>query len=232
MSLSYTFIFFELIIVPLSEITPEENYLLMFFSGTSLIFLYFTTNVNAPNTVDLAGEHLLNKNGSASICPACKLKMEPRNFHCKICMECIPKYDHHSYWLNCCIGGKNFHCYLAGIFFGVFALAFASLLILTTICTPEYVFGILVPEDCTDVCSNIETCTCLVCGIYCMELSAVLLFKVLHHAYLISRGFSMFEWSEQLNHKIGKSSPHFAAESTDEAIEKFTLKFIEITKNN
>ncbi|KAK6641868.1 hypothetical protein RUM44_013586 [Polyplax serrata] len=156
MSLSYTFIFFELIIVPLSEITPEENYLLMFFSGTSLIFLYFTTNVNAPNTGDLAGEHLLNKNGSASICPACKLKMEPRNFHCKICMECIPKYDHHSYWLNCCIGGKNFHCYLAGIFFGVFALAFASLLILTTICTPEYVFGILVPEDCTDVCSNIE----------------------------------------------------------------------------
>lgn len=162
LSMSYTIIVFEFVIVPLAEISPNENYFLILFTVLTLFFLYLTTISSSISSSsdkeenNAYGESLLNGNSSISICPACRIKMDPRNYHCNICQECIPKYDHHSYWLNCCIGDSNFHYYVAGVFFGVFALAYASLLILTTICSPDFFWGILLPEDCTDVCSNIE----------------------------------------------------------------------------
>mgnify|MGYP002715743629 CR=1 FL=1 len=158
-SITYIIIVFEFTIVPLAEILPEENFFLVLFTVLSLFFLNLTV-INKSKSVKGDDVEKLNVysngNGVGSMCQTCKIKLEFKNYHCGICKECIFNYNHHCYWLNCCIGESNYHYYFAGIFFGVFAMSYASLLILTTICSPDYYFGILLPENCTDVCGAIE----------------------------------------------------------------------------
>jgi hypothetical protein len=49
--------------------------------------------------------------GCGAMCLKCKLP----SFHCEICDICVPKYSHHSRWLNNCIGTCNRAAYLTGL---------------------------------------------------------------------------------------------------------------------
>lgn len=98
---------------------------------------------------------------SNNICPKCRRYIPPRAFHCKLCQQCVAKRDHHSIWLDCCIGESNHKLFLAGCLLAVFALLFGANLSMTSICHPFIVFRIfsitvLLPDDCSDVFGQYE----------------------------------------------------------------------------
>lgn len=158
-SITYSFILFQSIIVPLAEIQVIENFFLIIFTIISLYFFYLTKTYlsNNNNAVEYQnGELVGNGVANESICPVCRIKVYPRNYHCHICQNCIPTYDYHCFWLNCCIGGANHSFFMVGLLFGALSLGYASLLILTTICQPVFKFGVLLPDDCTEISGNTE----------------------------------------------------------------------------
>ncbi|KAL0266346.1 UNVERIFIED_CONTAM: hypothetical protein PYX00_008917 [Menopon gallinae] len=141
-SITYVIIVFQNIVVPLSEIESKENFVLVLLTR------------NVSDQINRHGNTFSN-GVVTETCPVCRVKVTPRSYHCRVCQICVAKYDYHCYWLNCCIGESNQHFFVVGIMFSVLALGYASLLILTTICQPDFVFGILLPKDCTDVSATL-----------------------------------------------------------------------------
>ncbi len=45
--------------------------------------------------------------GFYGYCNDCKVPIQHRTRHCKICKTCIDGYDHHCIWIGKCIGKKN-----------------------------------------------------------------------------------------------------------------------------
>lgn len=45
-------------------------------------------------------------------CSTCKIDVSQTTIHCTVCGTCVYGFDHHSYWLNTCIGFKHFRTYI------------------------------------------------------------------------------------------------------------------------
>ncbi|MBZ3889035.1 putative palmitoyltransferase ZDHHC19 [Sciurus carolinensis] len=45
-------------------------------------------------------------------CHQCNFHRPPRTLHCKTCNICVEEFDHHSRWVNNCIGHRNFRLFL------------------------------------------------------------------------------------------------------------------------
>uniref|UniRef100_A0A672Y3L7 Palmitoyltransferase n=1 Tax=Sphaeramia orbicularis TaxID=375764 RepID=A0A672Y3L7_9TELE len=45
-------------------------------------------------------------------CTSCMIKKPMRTYHCFSCDACVAKYDHHSVWINGCIGARNHHFFI------------------------------------------------------------------------------------------------------------------------
>ncbi|MBZ3887984.1 putative palmitoyltransferase ZDHHC19 [Sciurus carolinensis] len=45
-------------------------------------------------------------------CHQCNFHRPPRTLHCAICNICVEEFDHHSRWVNNCIGHRNFRLFL------------------------------------------------------------------------------------------------------------------------
>lgn len=96
----------------------------------------------------------------------------PNSKHCIICEKCVDGFDHHCYWVNNCIGKKNFFIFL--IFIVLVALnLIVSITISTLVLTTEYnhvydneVFPPTLPLDelYTDTIKNVLSIIVLVVG--------------------------------------------------------------------
>lgn len=181
-SIVYLLILFEST-VPLLEILPEENLILIVLICGSLFCLYkakeratlnhvvqsITDEDNLPDITEEQTSLLINEDGDSeeselsppNICSKCRKYVPARTFHCKICQACIVKRDHHNIWLDCCIGEMNHRYFYFGSIIGCCALVLGSNLSLTSICHPFLIadfFGIYVffPDDCSDVYDQFE----------------------------------------------------------------------------
>lgn len=158
--ISYCLIIFEVVAIPELKIKAVENVFLILFTIFSLFFLCLVSNTKTKCFDVSEFESGINKvlldSSTNSICSTCQIKVKPKTYHCHICQSCIFNFNHHSYWLNCCITDAKIHYFIAGIFFGILALSFCSHLILTSVCYPSSKFGMLFPNNCSNVCYSIE----------------------------------------------------------------------------
>jgi hypothetical protein len=61
-----------------------------------------------------------------SLCPDCKIHMEPGMKHCKLCVKCVGGFDHHCLYLNTCVAKDNYKSFCCTLSF-VIALAVVQL---------------------------------------------------------------------------------------------------------
>ena len=66
------------------------------------------------------------------ICPICLIRKEYETKHCFICNSCIKEFDHHCYWINKCVGSKNY-CYFF-VFLNVITIYVGLVCALNIIC--------------------------------------------------------------------------------------------------
>ncbi|KAM3142319.1 hypothetical protein pb186bvf_005476 [Paramecium bursaria] len=52
-------------------------------------------------------EQLQQQIPEKNYCEECRIYQTFRTKHCKQCMRCIPKYDHHCFWIGTCVGELN-----------------------------------------------------------------------------------------------------------------------------
>ncbi|XP_046387549.1 palmitoyltransferase ZDHHC23-B-like isoform X2 [Ischnura elegans] len=135
-------------------------------------------------------------------CSICRRIVPPRTYHCKACQTCILKMDHHSVWINCCIGKRNHAFFLMAIIFLVSALVYGSNLTLTTVCQPFLFMNvILLPEDCSDVYHEFDIAVCFVAAVYCLLTAILLTTMLIRQCWLISMGITSREW--RIHRKMG-----------------------------
>ncbi|XP_011199969.2 palmitoyltransferase ZDHHC23-B isoform X1 [Bactrocera dorsalis] len=138
-----------------------------------------------------------------NLCATCRKSVPARTAHCPVCRACIKRLDHHSYWLNCCIGESNHRYYIVGMIFGALALIVGADLTLTAVCHPflaANVAGvqILLPDDCTEIFEMYELSVAFVIAIYALIISQYILVMLVQQGYMISRGITVQEWKSGL----------------------------------
>lgn len=218
-SVFYLIILFEFT-VPMMELLPEENFFLVLLASITMFSFYRVktrANLNhVPVSVvsedelpDIAEEQtsLLIDNSESdegdhhhpNVCQTCHKYVQPRTFHCSICQACVERHDHHSYWLDCCIGDKNHLYYFVGLLTAFCALLFGANLAVTAVCHPVLLFKIagipiLVPDDCSDVFDDYETSLAFIMSIYAFIMSFFVFIALIMQSYLISKGITLSEW--------------------------------------
>nr|CAD7439911.1 unnamed protein product [Timema bartmani] len=191
---------FEVNVVPLMEILPEENFVLIVFVVAALACAYKVRSRaplnHVPHTdpVDATG---MVGNGKATeeVCSVCRKRVPPRTFHCRICQACVTKRDHHCVWFDCCVGEHNHLLFVLSLLLSVLALVYGAILTLTTVCHPVFFMDvILLPDDCSDVYHDFQIALCFVSAVYCLVLATLLLGLLCNQCMLISLGETGQEW--------------------------------------
>lgn len=99
MSVVSIVLIFEVLVIAMLEILPEENIWLglSFFVFLGLVHV---TRSRAPKLKQaVAGD--VEENGAAvgeDFCVVCRKKMQERTHHCHICQVCVPEKDFHFFW--------------------------------------------------------------------------------------------------------------------------------------
>lgn len=92
-------------------ITLEKYFFRLFFypAGFVVILALYLLSILDPGIVHKAATPL-----STNKCESCGVEKLPEKdvVHCKLCEQCVEAFDHHSYFLNKCIGGGNRIAYM------------------------------------------------------------------------------------------------------------------------
>ncbi|KAH8246620.1 hypothetical protein KR038_005810 [Drosophila bunnanda] len=148
--------------------------------------------------------------GQPNICESCRKVTPRRAYHCPICGTCVKRRDHHSYWLNCCIGERNYVWYICGLVLSEIALLLGANLTLTSICHPFMVvrplgYPVLLPDDCSEVFESFELGISFVVACYALLVSGYIAFILARQAYLWWKGSTLHEYKRS-THAAGRGN--------------------------
>ncbi|KAH8298192.1 hypothetical protein KR018_010573, partial [Drosophila ironensis] len=150
--------------------------------------------------VDLeGGERTGLMHGQPNICEICR-KVTPRKaFHCAMCGTCVKRRDHHSFWLNCCIGERNYVWYIMGLALAEIALLLGANLTLTTACHPFlaarfFGYPLLFPDDCSEVFDSFDIGIIFVAACYALLIAGYIAFVLIRQGYLLRSGTTLHEY--------------------------------------
>ncbi|XP_008558429.1 palmitoyltransferase ZDHHC23-B [Microplitis demolitor] len=189
---------FEMCVVPLLEILPEEN--LIFVAGVvGGIACGHKTRINADclaqdGAVAAVAQELELEEGTSGtedddFCVTCRKKTPPRAYHCRICQTCVLGREYHCKWLDCCIGANNLKWYLGCLISSTVAFIYGSNLTMTSVCHPFILIGtILLPDDCSDVYHQLDLALCFVSAVYSLIVGIIVFGYLVYHLWLLYLG--------------------------------------------
>ena len=130
-------------------------------------------------------------------CTTCNIYRPPRSSHCKICDNCVDRFDHHCPWVGNCIGRRNYYWFL--LF--TFSSAAFAVYILAACCRALYLQGL----DEADADANLPLLQLLVLGaqadthslsvaIFCLLSMLFTVTLSSFHVYLVSKGLTTNEY--------------------------------------
>jgi len=191
---------FELEVVPYLEILFMENFLLMFFLAVMCLSIFLVKSNSQPASFSAhSNELILSKNDQMkkSRCEICSTFQPVRTYHCDLCGYCIHKRDHHSVWLDICIGSRNQKFFIAALLALLASCFYSSNLTLTTICHPTLFAGfLLMPDDCSDVFGDIHIAICFVSAVYTLMIAGIGLYHLFLQMWLICYNSTFQEWKQ------------------------------------
>lgn len=203
---------FEISVVPLLEILPEENvvFIICVVGG---IWCGYVTRVNADSATQEStlSQGLELGEGSGELCVTCRRRAPPKAHHCRMCQTCILNREYHCKWLDCCIGSSNLKWYLACLLLSAIAFIYGSNLTMTTVCHPFILIGtILLPDDCSDVYHQLDIALCFVSALYSLLVGLVVVCYLIYHLWLIYLGTTsnerrLLEAGSQYDHGMLKN---------------------------
>eukprot|EP00164_Ancoracysta_twista_P001041 GFYU01001358.1.p1 GENE.GFYU01001358.1~~GFYU01001358.1.p1 ORF type:complete len:629 (+),score=96.86 GFYU01001358.1:183-2069(+) len=86
----------------------------LFAAVITLPILYYKVVTSDPGRIEFKPDHLqyvldeLEQGHTPdAYCQRCEVRQPIRSKHCTICRMCVPRFDHHSLWINNCVGWKN-----------------------------------------------------------------------------------------------------------------------------
>ena len=137
-----TFLFF----LPVIKSNNDDIYSIIYYSFSgAIMFIYIillaiNSKAKKPKKTkqefdDCINEAMKNKKyvDISDFCPICYVKKNKNMKHCFICDECIEGFDHHCYWINKCVGKKNYWLFGIFIVFLTFYLGYCTFLFIKLI---------------------------------------------------------------------------------------------------
>ena len=95
------------------------NFLFIIYLTLLVLFflIYITLLIKDPGIIKSESlqrlEQLLNENKDLiRYCYKCFVQKTKNSKHCVICNKCYDNFDHHCYWINKCVAGKNYCLFL------------------------------------------------------------------------------------------------------------------------
>lgn len=191
---------FELEVVPYLEILFIENFVLMCFVACMCLCVFFAKS-HPQSTLPIinASERSLSKTElhKKIRCEICSCVQPARTYHCDKCGVCVHRRDHHSIWLDTCIGSRNQKYFIGALVALLLSCFYSSNLTLTTICHPTLLGGLLlIPDDCSDVFGDIHIAICFVSAVYTLMIAALGVFLFFQQLWLVSHNMTFQEWKQ------------------------------------
>ena len=101
----------------------EKKYLYIFIVLNFIVFLIYFSLICKSTKIHQAQINILKllEEGKDinDYCTKCKIKKENHTVHCFICQQCIEDFDHHCYWINKCVGKKNYCLFISFLFYNL-----------------------------------------------------------------------------------------------------------------
>ncbi|XP_058887059.1 palmitoyltransferase ZDHHC23-B-like isoform X4 [Acipenser ruthenus] len=84
-----------------------------------------------------------SENVEKNWCRVCKIVRPPRAGHCRICVACVQRLDHHCVWINSCVGQANHRAFLLTLLLFLLTSTYGISLTLGSVCPRQSVFTAL-----------------------------------------------------------------------------------------
>lgn len=69
-----------------------------------------------PNMKKGGDPNVDSHNGPSIYCYTCQVSVHTSAKHCRYCVKCVTRFDHHCKWLNTCVGSRNYRYFLFIVF--------------------------------------------------------------------------------------------------------------------
>jgi len=128
----YLWLFYFIYLRP---VTPEYPimHLYMNFHMLTTVYLFYKSStiepgfILPPKSVVLTGSEIVKETRDSGLkpkefCPTCLIRKPMRAKHCRLCNQCVARFDHHCPWINACVAVNNHGTFLVTISFFAGAL--------------------------------------------------------------------------------------------------------------
>ncbi|XP_028401302.1 palmitoyltransferase ZDHHC23-like [Dendronephthya gigantea] len=127
---------------------------------------------------------------NSTFCGECRRNIPFRGKHCRICKQCVLKYDHHCVWIDSCVGQYNLKVFLLTVLLYLVNIVMGCYITLSFVC--KWDIGLL--PDCSQAYDSDSSALVFICCCYALIIGVGLMVLLTQQIILISFNVTSYEW--------------------------------------